>query len=78
MIMIGGNSHPNFAKQVASDLGCDLILANTRKFSDQELKVQISKDLYGEDVLLLQSTSLPANDHLMELLLIADTARCVL
>ncbi|PPE03396.1 ribose-phosphate diphosphokinase [Holospora curviuscula] len=75
MIIIGGSSHPILAQQIAGKLGCDCIIANTKKFADQELKVQVNKDLYGEDVIILQSTTRPANDHLMELLLLADTAK---
>ncbi|RZI47637.1 ribose-phosphate pyrophosphokinase [Rickettsiales endosymbiont of Peranema trichophorum] len=75
MIIIGGSSHPTFAQQIAGKLGYDCIIANTKKFADRELKVQVNKDLYGEDVIILQSTTKPANDHLMELLLLADTAR---
>lgn len=75
MIIIGGSSHPTLAQQIEGKLGCDGIIANTKKFADQELKVQINKDLYGEDVIILQSTTKPANDHLMELLLLADTAK---
>jgi ribose-phosphate pyrophosphokinase len=75
MIIIGGSSNPNLAQQVANKLGYDFIIAETRKFADQELKVQISRDLYKQDVIILQSTTRPANDHLMELLLLADTAK---
>ena len=75
MIIIGGSSHLVLAKQVSDKLGCDYIIANTKKFADQELKVQIDKDLYAQNVIILQSTTRPANDHLMELLLLADTAK---
>ena len=77
MIVIGGSSHPILAKQVAGALGFNCIIANTKKFADQELKVQVNKDLYGQDVVILQSTTRPANDHLIELLLLADTAKRV-
>jgi ribose-phosphate pyrophosphokinase len=75
MIIIGGSSHPILAQQVAEMLGCDYIIANTRKFADQELKIQINMDLFQQNVVILQSTTRPANDHLMELLLLADTAK---
>ncbi len=52
-----------------------VITAHTKKFADQELHVQIDYDLHNQDVAILQSTSKPVNDHLMELLLIADTAK---
>ncbi|NDD99239.1 ribose-phosphate pyrophosphokinase [bacterium] len=75
MIVIGGNSLPTLAQQIAGKLGCECIVANTKKFADQELKVQVNKDLSGEDVIIVQSTKRPVNDHLMELLLLADTAK---
>lgn len=75
MIVIGGSSHTRLAAQVASKLGCDVVIADTKKFADQELKVQIDRDLYDLDVVILQSTTKPANDNLMELLLLADTAK---
>lgn len=75
MIIIGGSSHPVLARKLANKIGCDYIIANTKKFADQELKIQINKDLHNEDVIILQSTTKPANDHLIELLLLADTAK---
>lgn len=75
MIVIGANSHSSLALQLSIKLGCDYIMANTQKFLDQELKVQISRDLSREEVIIVQSITKPANDHLMELLLLADTAK---
>jgi len=75
MIIIGGSSHPILAGQIADIMKCEYVLADTKKFADQELKIQVNKDLYGEDVIILQSTTRPANDNLMELLLLADTAK---
>ncbi|MGB4191508.1 MAG: ribose-phosphate pyrophosphokinase [Rickettsiales bacterium] len=75
MLIISGGSHPSLAQQVATQIKVELILANSQKFNDQEFKVQIQKNLYQEDVVIFQSTSNPVNDHLMELLLIADTAK---
>lgn len=75
MLIIAGISHPSLAQKVATHLGTEIILANSQKFNDQEFKVQIQKNLYQEDVVIFQSTSNPANDHLMELLLISDAAK---
>ena len=75
MIIIGGSSHSILAQQIAGKLGCDCIISNTKKFADQELKVQVNKDLHDEEVIIVQSTTRPANDNLMELLLLADTAK---
>ncbi len=75
MIIIAGSSYVDLAQRVALELGASLIVADTQRFEDQELRIQISADLRGHDVVILQSTSKPANDHLMELLLLADTAK---
>jgi len=75
MIVIGGSSHPTLSERVATTLGCEFIRSNTGQFADRELKVWIDKDLYEQEVIIMQSTSRPANDHLMELLLLVDTAK---
>jgi ribose-phosphate pyrophosphokinase len=75
MIIIAGNSHTYLANKISKTVGAPIILANTAKFEDQELRIQINGNLYEKDIAILQSTSKPANEHLMELLLLADTAR---
>jgi ribose-phosphate pyrophosphokinase len=75
MIVIAGGSHPNLAAQLAAKLRCEYVFADTQKFADQELKVYIEANLCHKEVIIVQSTSQPANDNLMELLLIADTAK---
>jgi ribose-phosphate pyrophosphokinase len=75
MIIIAGNSHQELSQTIASKLHVPLIIANTKKFEDQELRIQMDGNLWQQDVIIIQSTSKPANDHLMELLLIADTAK---
>jgi ribose-phosphate pyrophosphokinase len=75
MIIIGGSSNPTLAQQIASKIGCGYIMANTKKFADQELKVKINKALYAQEIVIVQSTAQPVNDNLMELLLIADAAK---
>jgi ribose-phosphate pyrophosphokinase len=75
MIIIAGKSHQELAKTIATKLSAPLIIANTKKFEDQELRIQVDGNLYEQDVVIVQSTSKPANDHLMELLLLADTAK---
>lgn len=75
MVIIGATSHSVLAHTLAIKLGCEFIRSNTQRFFDQELKIQINKNLYNQDVVIVQSTSQPANDHLMELLLLADTAK---
>jgi hypothetical protein len=51
-----------------------LVKANIRRFADNEIFVEILENVRGEDVFVVQSTSFPANDHLMELLIIIDCA----
>lgn len=75
MIIIAGSSHPELAASIAEKLDITCINVNIKRFEDQELRIQVDGALYEEDVVIVQSTSKPANDHLMELLLIADTAK---
>jgi ribose-phosphate pyrophosphokinase len=75
MIIVAGNSHFRLARDIARRMPAKFAIANTKKFDDQELKVQLDGELYEKEVMIVQSTSKPANDHLMELLLLADTAR---
>jgi ribose-phosphate pyrophosphokinase len=76
MIVIAGSSSVALAGKVAARLGIPVTAANTGRFRDRELRVQIEENLKGQHVVIVQSTSRPANDNLMELLLIADTAKC--
>lgn len=75
MIILAGSSHPDLAKSIASKLNVPFIQANIKRFEDQELRIQVDGTLYEKDVVIIQSTSKPANDHLVELLLLADTAK---
>ena len=74
MKIISGLSHPKLAKQIAEELGGKLLNTKIDNFSDGELRVQVLDNL-GRNVLIVQSTSAPVNNHLMELLLLADTAK---
>ena len=53
MVIIGGKSHPKLTRYIAGTLGCECLVANTQKFADQELKVQINRDLYERDVIIV-------------------------
>ncbi|MCL4145936.1 UNVERIFIED_CONTAM: hypothetical protein GTU68_047646 [Idotea baltica] len=75
MKLIAGNSNPALAKSVADYLDIPLAHCSVRRFADQEIFVEIQENIRGEDVFVLQSTSYPANDHLMELLILMDAAR---
>ena len=75
MKLIAGNSNPVLAEAVAKHLGIALTSASIRRFSDMEIFVEIQDNVRGEDVFLLQSTSYPANDHIMELLITLDALK---
>jgi ribose-phosphate pyrophosphokinase len=75
MKIFSGNSNETLAKQVAEYLDVPLGVANVRRFADQEIFVEILENVRGEDCFVLQSTSFPANDNLMELLIMIDALR---
>lgn len=75
MKLFAGNSNETLAKQVAEYIELPLGKANVRRFADQEVFVEILENVRGEDVFILQSTSYPANDNLMELLIMIDAFR---
>ncbi len=67
-----GNSHPELAKEIADILGVPLGKAKVSTFSDGEISVDIGETVRGADVFLVQSTSSPVNNNLMELLIMID------
>ena len=73
--LIAGNSNPALANAIAAWLGLPLTKAVVRRFADMEIFVEIQENVRGSDVFIIQSTSYPANDHLMELLIITDALR---
>jgi ribose-phosphate pyrophosphokinase len=75
MKLFAGNSNRMLAEAVAKYLDIPLGKASVRRFADQEIFVEIQENVRGEDVFVLQSTSYPANDHLMELLIMIDAFR---
>ncbi|MGE0500116.1 MAG: ribose-phosphate pyrophosphokinase [Rhizobiaceae bacterium] len=72
MKLFAGNSNRGLAEAVTRYLNIPLGKASVRRFADQEIFVEIQENVRGEDVFVLQSTSFPANDHLMELLIMID------
>src|SRR5690606_33425444 len=72
MKLFAGNSNRVLAEAVARYLQIPIGKATVRRFADQEIFVEIQENVRGEDVFVLQSTSFPANDHLMELLIMMD------
>ncbi len=75
MKIVACNSNPPLAKAVADTLGIGVTKASIRRFADMEVFVEIQENVRGEDVFVLQSTSFPANDNLMELLITLDALR---
>ncbi|MGH6993516.1 MAG: ribose-phosphate pyrophosphokinase-like domain-containing protein, partial [Caulobacteraceae bacterium] len=75
MKLLAGNSNRPLAEAIAASLGAPLTKALVRRFSDNECRVTIEENVRGEDVFVLQSTSYPANDTLMELLVCIDALR---
>jgi ribose-phosphate pyrophosphokinase len=75
MKLVCGNSNRSLADAIAGYLEIPLSQCLVRRFADQEIFVEIQENVRGEDVFILQSTSFPANDHLMELLIIIDALR---
>ncbi len=75
MKLIAGNSNRPLAEGIGRYLKQTLAQCVVRRFADMEIFVEIKENVRGEDVFVIQSTSFPANDHLMELLIIIDAAR---
>lgn len=73
--LFAGNSCPKLAAEIAAKLDVELGLIEVGKFSDGEISVHIQESVRGRDVFVIQSTSNPVNDNLMELLVIMDALR---
>ncbi|HBM89556.1 MAG TPA: phosphoribosylpyrophosphate synthetase, partial [Rhodobiaceae bacterium] len=72
MKLVAGNSNRALAESIAAYLNLPLTKSVVRRFADMEVFVEIQENVRGEDVFVIQSTSFPANDHLMETLIIID------
>jgi ribose-phosphate pyrophosphokinase len=75
MKILACNSNRPLAEAMAAALNLPLTRASVRRFADMEVFVEIQENVRGEDVFVVQSTSYPANDHLMELLITLDALR---
>ena len=75
MKVLAGNSNRPLAEAIAASLNMPMVQASIRRFSDLEVFVEIDENMRGEDVFIIQSTSFPANDNLMELLICMDALR---
>jgi ribose-phosphate pyrophosphokinase len=75
MKLVTGNSNRALAQAVAAYLELPLSDCTVKRFADKEVFVELHENVRGEDVFILQSTSFPANDNLMELLILTDALR---
>jgi len=75
MKLVSGNSNRDLAENIGKYLNTPLANCTVKKFSDKEIFVEMNENCRGEDVFIIQSTSFPANDNLMELLILIDTLK---
>src|SRR5690606_19757937 len=75
MKIMAGNSNLPLARAIAGYLDLELTDAAVRKFADEEIFIEIHENVRGQDMFVVQSTSFPANDNLMELLISIDALR---
>lgn len=75
MKIVSGNSNKPLAIEIAKYLNVSLVESTIKKFPDKEIFAEIHENVRGEDVFVIQSTSFPANDHVMELLITIDALK---
>ena len=75
MKILAGNSNRALTEAIAAYLGVPLTKCQVRRFADMEVFVEVQENVRGQDVFIVQSTSFPANDHLMEILIMTDACR---
>lgn len=75
MKLLACNSNRALSQKIAEYLGVDLVKADVKKFADHEIFVEVKENVRGEDIFVIQSTSYPANDHILELLIAIDALR---
>ncbi len=73
--LISGNAHKNLAQSIARSLNLNLCDAKIKQFSDGETWVEVTDNVRGDDVFVIQPTSEPANEHIMELLILIDALK---
>ena len=73
--LLSGNSNIKLAESVAKNLGIELTKADIAKFKDGEISIKINESIRGKDVFIVQPTSSPTNDNLMELLIMIDACK---
>src|SRR4051812_49957031 len=74
-VVFSGNSNKALVKEICAYLEAPIGRCEVGQFSDGEIRIEIAENVRGRDVFLVQSTSTPVNDHLMELLIMIDAAR---
>ena len=75
MKILSGTSNLKLSRNIAKNLKLKLINTNIRRFADGEIYIEINENIRGNSVFVIQSTSNPANDNLMELLLVIDALK---
>ncbi len=75
MKVLAGTSNPQLCKDIAKNLKLKLVNTNIRRFADDEIYVEINENIRGNTIFVIQSTSNPANDNLMELLICIDALK---
>ncbi|MCP4411583.1 MAG: ribose-phosphate pyrophosphokinase [Gammaproteobacteria bacterium] len=75
MMLFSGNATPDLAKSIANYLDISIADATIKRFSDGEIDIEINENVRGQDVFIIQSTCSPANENLMELVIMADALR---
>ena len=75
MKLFACNSNRTLSQDIAKNLNLPLVSADVKKFADREIFVEIKENVRGEDIFVIQSTSYPSNDNMMELLIVVDALR---
>jgi len=75
LVVLSGNSNPGLFREICTHLKVPEGKAEVSRFPEGEIRVQIQQNIRGRDVFIVQSTSTPSNEHLMELLILIDAAR---
>jgi len=75
MKVLAGTSNPDLCKKIAKNLKLKLVNSNIKRFADDEIYVEVNENIRGNSIFVVQSTSNPANDNLMELLICIDALK---
>ena len=75
MKIVSGTNNPKLSKEISKHLGTKLVNSKIRRFADSEVYIEINENMRGSEVFVIQGTSYPANDNIMELLVCIDALR---